>query len=222
MYDFFFNLDLCKSYIWISRKTIPSCVSGKNTLSLNYKITFLSQDVIKRIVDRYIRYQMKNKSTGKIKLNCKIKVYSIRQQVYEKPFHHLRLLLYIVSISQYIIIIFLVSLEELKQDVSSFRFEILNNLKTLKKEREQDLISLKEEQKASPPEAWSHHVCISETAGGTWKWSGRNHWNIRTVIISKKCVEKTISIGVSILSTGRENSTFIGKVLLRIKWIELN
>ena len=43
---------------------------------------------------------------------------------------------------------FLVSREELKQDVSSFRFEILNNLKTLKKEREQDLISLKEEQKA--------------------------------------------------------------------------
>ena len=42
----------------------------------------------------------------------------------------------------------LVSLEELKQDVSSFRFEILNNMKTLKKEREQDLISLKEEQKA--------------------------------------------------------------------------
>ena len=40
------------------------------------------------------------------------------------------------------------SLEELKQDVSSFRFEILNNLKTLRKEHEQDLISLKEDQKA--------------------------------------------------------------------------
>ena len=90
---------------------------------------------------------MKNKSTGKIKLNCKIKLFCIKQQVCKNLFTVFDSLVYYVNCLIYHYY-FLVSLEELKQDVSSFRFEILNNMKTLKKEREQDLISLKEEQKA--------------------------------------------------------------------------
>ena len=97
-------------------------------------------------MDRYISYQMKNKSTGE-SLNCKIKWYCIKQQIFKNIFTVFDCLVYCVNSSIYHHY-FLVSLEELKQDVSSFRFEILNNLKTLKKERKQDLISLKEEQKA--------------------------------------------------------------------------
>ena len=76
-----------------------------------------------------------------------MKLLSIKQHIMESLFSVFAFLLKFVNCSIYHFH-FLVSLEELKQDVSSFRFEILNNLKTLKKEHDQDLISLKEEQKA--------------------------------------------------------------------------